>query len=399
MVNEMADISPVTDISPAGGNHVTQPAYDRRLAIVLWSGDVGGAEVVGLSIADHMRQLGVEATLVFLQQSQPLASRLASMAVPYRSLDFRRGRDVLQHPRRYASEIADVGPDGALLVECGFMGGALRAGGYRGPIVAVEHGAILEARGYPRRRQLPWRVARMSGAWADDVEVAVSDFILERLRAYPHAGSLRRIYNGIDPSQYTPLDSSSARRENGDLTVVFGGRLIRGKGCDYLIEAVGLLRSTRPWKLLIAGDGPERARLESLAHSAGVGGLVEFLGLRHDMPTLWQAADVAVVPSAEFIEACPMTPLEAMAAAKPIIATRNGGLPEIVIDGETGILVAPGDAAALAEALDAYAGDPALRLAHGARGQARVNEHFNITGCAQAYLDLFTELARSRRLS
>jgi glycosyltransferase involved in cell wall biosynthesis len=381
-------------VSSMAGNALTaQRAGGLRLAIVLWSGDVGGAEVVSLSLADRMRRLGVDVTLVFLQQSQPLASRLENMAVPYRSLDFGRGRDVLQHPRRYASEIAAAGPDGALLVECGFMGAALRAGGYRGPIVAVEHGAILEARGYPLRRRLPWRVARMSGAWADDIEVAVSDFILERLCAYPHASSLRRIYNGIDPSQYTPLSSPSVTSGNGDCTVIFGGRLIHGKGPDYLIEAIGLLRSKCSLKLLIAGDGPERARLESLARSVGAGDLIEFLGLRHDMPALWQMADVAVVPSAEFIEACPMTPLEAMAAGKPIVATRNGGLPEIVVDGETGLLVAPGDAAALAKALTAYADDPALRLAHGTAGQARVNEHFTITSCAQAYLDLFTELA------
>jgi len=364
-----------------------------RLALVLWNGDVGGAEVVTASLSDRMRRLGAEVTLAFIEQPQPLAMRLANTDVPHQSLGFGRGRDVLRSPRRYAAEIARLGPDGALLVECGFMGGALRAGGYRAPIVAVEHGAILEVRGSPARRHLPWWLARKSGAWADDIEVAVSDFILERLAGYPHAGVLRRIYNGIDPSRCEPQGEPVVREDNGEYVVAFAGRLVRGKGHDYLIEAVARLRSIRSLRLRIAGDGPERTRLESLVNSLGVSAHVEFLGLVHDMPAFWQASDVAVVPSAEFIEACPMTPLEAMAASKPVIATRNGGLPELVLDGTTGLLVQPGDANALAEALRVYAEAPDLRVAHGADGRSRVTEHFHIDGCAQAYLNLFAGLA------
>ncbi len=111
------------------------------------------------------------------------------------------------------------------------------------------------------------------------------------------------------------------------------------------------------------------------------------------MPGFWQMCDVAVMPSTEFIESCPMTTLEAMASGKPVIATRNGGLPELVIDSKTGIVVPPHNKVALAEALDFYANNEEIRKAHGAFGRERVVEHFHIVKCARAYLELFDELA------
>lgn len=361
----------------------------RQLALVLWNGDVGGAEVVTVSLAEQMRRSGVRASIVFIGRPEPLASRLEHARVPYRSLGYGRGRDVLLHPRSYAAEVTRSGRDGVLLVECGFMGGALRLGGYRAPIVALEHGAVLEFPACPRHRRLPWRLARRSGAWADTVEVAVSDFILERLRDHPHSPWLRRIYNGIDPSRFATADP---RGEEGDCVVGFAGRLIPGKGPDYLIEAVARLRRTHAIRARIAGEGPERKRLESLARQLGVADIVEFVGLTHDMPGFWARSAVAVVPSAEFTEACPMTPLEAMACGKPVIATRNGGLPELVVDGRTGMLVEPGDADELARAISRYADDRDLRICHGANARTRVDEHFHIAACARSYLDLFAEI-------
>jgi glycosyltransferase involved in cell wall biosynthesis len=373
-------------------------ASGRKLALVLWSGDVGGAEVVTLSLAEHMRPLGTEATLVFVEQPQPLAARLPGTDVSYRSLDLRRGRDVLRHPCHYAAAVARAGPHGALLLECGFMGAALRVGGYRAPIIAVEHGAILKAPERLRPARLPWHLARASGARAVDVEVAVSDFVLARMYENPHSSSLRRIYNGIDTARYGAAAPASPGGAESDACVVaFAARLVHGKGHDYLIEAVARLRATHPVKLLIAGEGPERPRLESLARSLGAGASVQFLGLVHDMPAFWRSADVAVVPSAEFTEACPMTPLEAMASERPVVATVNGGLPEIVLDGKTGLLAAPGDPDALARALSVYAGDAELRRSHGACGRARIDRDFRIASCAQAYLDLFDEIAERRR--
>jgi glycosyltransferase involved in cell wall biosynthesis len=361
------------------------------LAVVLWNGVVGGAETHSIALAEQMRCLGAAITVVFIEKPGALTGRLSDILIPYRSLGLSRGRDVLRYPRSYAAEVARAGADGALLMTCGYMGAALRAGGYAGSIIGVEHGDILEAELYPRPQRALWRLARVGGAWADDVEVAVSDFTLHHLRQHPHTGPGRRIYNGVDPDRYT---ATKVAGTGDECLIAFAGRLVRGKGPDYLIKAVASLRLAHPIRLVIAGEGPERPRLESLARSLGLEQVVEFAGLRHDMPRFWQCCDIAVVPSAEFIESCPMTPLEAMASGKPVVATRNGGLPELVVDGVTGMLVPPGDAAALAKALAVYAVDAGLRASHGTAGRLRVNENFSINRCAAAYLDLFDELTK-----
>lgn len=350
-----------------------------------------------VALAHQMRKLDIETTIVFIQDPQPLASRLLDDEdVPYITLGFGHGRDVLRHPRHYAAGVARAGPDGVLLVSCGFMGAALRAGGYRAPIVAIEHGDVLEAQFYSKRRRALHWIGRMSGAWADDVEVAVSDFVLRRLRRQPHTDTLRRIYNGIDPDQYFSEGASLDRGGQEECIVAFAGRLVYGKGADHLIEAVAELARTHPVRLLIAGDGPERPRLMSLANSLGIGSVVDFIGLEHDMPAFWQMCDIAAIPSTEFTESCPMTTLEAMASGKPVVATRNGGLPELVLEGKTGIVVPPHDRIALAKALVLYANNRELRVTHGASGRARIIEHFHINNCAQAYIDLFDELADGR---
>jgi glycosyltransferase involved in cell wall biosynthesis len=391
--------TPVVSLNHSMADHqgprLTRPTK-QRLAFVLWNGNVGGAEIFNVALARQMRRLGRDVTIIFIGNPQPLVTRLTdSNDISYRTLGFRRGRNLLFHPRRYAAEIMKAGPDGVLLVSCGLMGSILRAGGYRGPIVAVEHGDVLEAQFYAQRQRLLRWIGRLSGVWADDIEVAVSDYVLERLRQEPHTRAIGRIYNGVDPDQYASDGPSVDRTSDGDCVVAFAGRLIHGKGADHLIEAVAALSSTRRVRLLIAGDGPERPRLESLASSLGISSVVNFLGLEHDIPAFWQMCDIAAIPSTEFIESCPMTTLEAMASGKPVVATRNGGLPELVIHGETGIVVPPHDRVALTNALALYASNRELRATHGESGRARIVEHFHINKCALEYLSLFDSLSGS----
>jgi glycosyltransferase involved in cell wall biosynthesis len=371
---------------------MTETKNTLRLAVVLWDGAVGGAEVHSVNLASQMHRMGAEVTIVLIGDSRPLDARIAAARIPFRSLGLRRGRDVLRHPRQYAAEVARAGPDGALLMTCGFMGAALRAGGYSGSIVAVEHGDLLMEKLQHQCRRAAWVAMRASGALADDVEVAVSDYILERMLSLPRASTRRRIYNGVDPARYV-ADTIPSATDKQQCTVAFAGRLVHGKGLNYLIRAVARLQRTQRLRLVVAGDGPERSRLEALAHALHLGSIVTFLGLTHDMPAFWGMCDIAVVPSAEFVEACPLTPLEAMACERPVIATLNGGIPEIVIDGVTGMLVRPGDVGALAEALKVYILDERLRRSHGAAGRTRVIERFHIVRCAGEYLDLLADLA------
>jgi glycosyltransferase involved in cell wall biosynthesis len=273
------------------------------------------------------------------------------------------------------------------------MGAALRFGGYRRPIIAIEHGALLATPSIPWPRRYLHRIGAIAGARANDAEVGVSDFMLSEMRRHPHARTLRRIYNGIDPLKHSSTASASRDSQDGALVIAFAGRLIAGKGANRLIEAVAQIHTQQPIKLLIAGEGTDRSRLESLAHSSGVGHGVNFVGQLDDMPAFWQACDVAVIPS-ETAESFSMTTLESMACAKPVLATHSGAIPELVVDGVTGTVVPPGDVSALTNALVTYAQQPNLRRAHGTAARARAITHFNINICARAYLDLFEELIR-----
>jgi glycosyltransferase involved in cell wall biosynthesis len=365
-----------------------------RLAVVLWNGNLGGAETLSIALAEHMHRLGASVTVVFVQSPLPLAKRLANSGIKHTCIGFTHGRDVLRHPRRYATGVTSAGRDGALLLECGFMGAALRAGGYRGAIVAVEHGALLGRERFSSRKRPVWKADRIAGAWADDAEVAVSDFMLEQLSHQPHARLIRRIYNGIDPDTYLPGFSVDGNGES--LAVGFAGRLIDGKGADNLIRAIAEANKQVPIKLLIAGAGPERARLASLTRSLGIDSRIDFLGRVNDMPAFWRQCDAAAIPSDTFIESFSMVTLEAMTCGRPIIASRNGAIPELVVDGVTGTLVTPGDVEGLARALVTYAKEPELRRQLGAAARVRAIERFHIDDCASSYLDLFDELAMSR---
>lgn len=367
-----------------------------RLAVVLWNGNLGGAETVSVAVAEALQRLGGQVTVVFTQGPWPLAKRLQASGIAYTCLGLRRGRDVLRHPRLYAAAVAAAGADGALLLECGYMGAMLRAGGYRGSIVAVEHGSLLGIERFTKAKRLLWRLDRRSGARTIDAEVAVSDFMLECLRQHPHAPRICRIHNGIDPHVYTPAAAPGCE-EQRETVVGFAGRLIAGKGADRLIAAVAQAQERAPLKLLIAGGGAERERLERLARELKADAQVSFCGAVDDMPAFWRRCDIAAIPSDTFVESFSMTTLEAMASGRACVATRNGAIPELIVDGVTGVLVAPGDVGELARALVTYAEQPQTRARHGQAARARAVESFHVDRSAAAYLDLFEELAVSRR--
>lgn len=366
-----------------------------RLAVVQWSGRVGGAEAFNLALAAALRKLDVDTTIVFITEPGLLGERPRTAAIPFQSLGFGRGRDVLIRPNVFAAAVTKAGPDGALLPECGYIGAALRVGGYRGPVIATEHGAgLLMVSPGPRR--LVRHASRIVGAWADDAEVGVSDFVLKRMGNRRHAPRIVRIYNGVDPTAFAARNDRPIAP--GSVVIGFAGGLKPGKGADRLINAFAEVRSRLSATLLVAGDGPERGRLMALAKALGVQEDVNFLGWVQDMPRFWGRCDVAVFPSDGPRETFGMAALEAMACGKPVIASCIGALPEVVAEGVTGRLVMPGDSSALALALIAYARDSELRRIHGFAARARAIERFHIDDCARAYRDLFLAVTGSRKL-
>ena len=183
------------------------------------------------------------------------------------------------------------------------------------------------------------------------------------------------VFSGID---LAPFETATARREQtraalgvapNELLVGAVGRLEPIKGITYFVAAARMIAASVPIvRFIIAGDGALRSTLE--AQAAGVGLAIQFLGLRRDVPDLMAAMDLCVVPSLN--EGMGRVVIEAAAAGTPVVASRVGGVPDVVRDGETGLLVPPGDSKAIAAACSMLLNDSERRrrMALAARAHA-----------------------------
>jgi glycosyltransferase involved in cell wall biosynthesis len=188
---------------------------------------------------------------------------------------------------------------------------------------------------------------------------------------------------GIDTSVFEAVDRAGRPAE--PLEVLCVGRLVPDKGQALLVEALAAVRATgRDVRLTFVGDGPDRAQLEGAAARHGVGDVVRFAGAvgQDRIRERYAAADVFCLPS--FAEGIPVVLMEAMATGLPVITTHIMGVPELVVDGETGLLVMPGRADALAAAIERLADDRDLRRRLGEAGRRHVQAAFELTDAADA---------------
>lgn len=227
---------------------------------------------------------------------------------------------------------------------------------------------------------------------------AVRDFYVAQLRTDPR--KVEVIHNAVDWAQVEPSSARSTVRAALGLpadALVAGivARLAEQKGHDVLLDAVAGEPALASLHLLVVGDGERRAAIERRAAALGLGARTRFAGARRDLGDLLHAMDLFVLPSRW--EGLPLALVLAMGAGLPVVASRVGGIPEVVRDGETGLLVPPGDAAALGAALARVAGDPALRARLGASARAFVRPRFGADEYANAVADLYDRLlARGR---
>jgi phosphatidylinositol alpha-1,6-mannosyltransferase len=199
------------------------------------------------------------------------------------------------------------------------------------------------------------------------------------------AARIRVTHYGTDPSRFQPRDATALRERLGLgsrpvlLTIA---RLVARKGIDTVLDALPRVLAAHPDAVyVIAGDGPEAESLKALSRRLGVERAVHFAGVVTDEElSLWYSlSDVFVMPSRSDppdVEGFGIVFLEAAACERPVVAARAGGIPDAVAHGVTGVLVPPGDAAALGAELAALLADPARRAELGRRGRERVLADF-----------------------
>lgn len=256
-------------------------------------------------------------------------------------------------------------------------------------IVAHEHSWSFE--GEPVRRLIDRHVV----ARGADAVIAVSREDRRRMVEIVgmDARKVRFVPNGAP--ELPPPVGRDVRAELGiapDAPVVGTiGMLRPEKAFEVLIAAAAQLRASHPQlAVLIAGYGPDRTRLEREIAERDVGDTVRLLGHRDDVADLVRAFDVGVLCSDR--EGMPVSVLEYMEAARPVVATRVGGVPDLVTDGEHGLLVPPRDPAALARAVDDLLRDPGRRAAMGERGRERRRAEFGLDAMVGRVQELYVEL-------
>jgi glycosyltransferase involved in cell wall biosynthesis len=359
---------------------------------VVLSLGVGGLERVILDLAREGPSRGQGVSILCVERPGALAPAAESLGVPIACAGKTPGfrPDVVPRIttllRRIRPDVVHTHQIGALL----YAGPAARRA--RVPLtVHTEHGKHYAGR---------WRmrlIGRMAGRYARRYFCVSADIVREVRdhRLVPRA-KLALIPNGIDTQRFAaPADGSLVRREAGVLPGAFVvgtvGRLATVKRQDVLLR--GFARLTAGGvaaHLLLVGDGPKREDLQVLAARLGVAGRVTFAGYT-DRPERFLAAMDAFALTSDS-EGMPLSVLEAWAAGKPVVASRVGGVPELIADGRTGLLFPAGDDAALSDRLRWLVHNRSLACALGEAGRSLVQDRFDTRVMADAYEQHYREL-------
>lgn len=270
-------------------------------------------------------------------------------------------------------------------------------GDFYGALGAKAAGAALVSTKHndDRFRTGPFRFVERALARRAGRVIAITDalrrFCVERV-GLPEE-KVEVIHYGLDalPEPWGPgLELPLPERARVLLAVA---RLTEQKGVDVAVRALAKIREREPRAVLVVlGEGPERARLEALARELGVADALFLPGRTGDVAAVLRRAELVVHPARW--EGFGLALLEAMLAARPVVATRVSSAPEIVADGETGLLVPPDDASALAEAVSALLADPTRAAAYGGAGLARARLEFSVARMAERTAAVYAALER-----
>ena len=254
--------------------------------------------------------------------------------------------------------------------------------------------AIVATRHMQHPINMIWPNTSAYGNWTSAL-VAISQTVRDAMvKSGIHASKIHLIESGANVESFANASPDPELRaflgiDKGTPLIFTACSLVAGKGVEYLLEAVAMLkRNDIHVHVLIAGDGEKRLELEKLAAKLEVS--ASFAGFRNNISTLMTSIDIFVMPSES--EGLGIAAVEAMAAGKPVIASAVGGLRESVLDGETGYLVPPRNPAAISESIEKLLSSPAIASKFGKNGRTRACEKYSLTNMAMKNEALYYEM-------
>jgi glycosyltransferase involved in cell wall biosynthesis len=357
---------------------------------------MGGADRQIVYLANALLTHQYDVRVVSMTPLEEMGRQALADGLPVTSLEMQRGRADWQAFRRLVGLLQDWRPHllTSFMYHANLMG---RLAGKWARVPLVVTSIRAERTGNAGR---DWSL-RLTN-WMDHCQTTNSQQVADSLskRGLISPEKVRVIPNGIDADALmTPAtERARARTELGLEPAEFAwlaiGRLLPQKDYPTLLQALGPLVA-HPARLLIAGRGPLREAIQQQAQQLGIASQVTFLGVRQDIPSLLAAADGFVLSSAW--EGMPNVVMEALSAGKPVVATRVGGVAELVQEGESGLLVPPGDAQALSRAMQQLmALPPEQRQRMGRAGRDHIEAHYALGAMARRWMTLYNDLLARR---
>jgi glycosyltransferase involved in cell wall biosynthesis len=407
----MAVLSPTPEADRvATYRPAVMPTLDINVPIILFAdewGGVGGTAGYVIMLARGLKRRGyrVAAICHAAESAAPMRATLAAAGVDVRAIDG-DGRLTVNGLWRRHQAFAALMREYQGCVLALMMGYFTRGGGVTLAGALAGAGAIVRADLTPPEPPITWRQAlalRLKDRLVDRVAVGAA----ENREAFAHLTGRDRakvtvIHTGIELERFCPGDGRAELRAAlgytpDDLVVGTLSRLsdTRKGVADFLAMAAQVAPRCAAARFLIVGEGVLRPALEQRAEELGIRDRVTFAGWRTDVTAVLAGMDVFVMPS--LFEGGPTTVLEAMAMARPVVATCVGMVPEVIEDGRSGLIVPPGDADGLAVAVDRLLADAASRRDMGQSARAAAEQNFSIDIMVERYLALFAKALAARQ--
>ncbi len=372
------------------------------MRVLLWSEGfwphIGGVSVISSQYIVALQARGYECRVVTSRHRNDIAAQDDYHGIPIDRFPFSQvlERRDLRSVRRVRAQILalkrEFAPDLIHFNECGpsIFFHQLTAVAHRVPTVVTIHSILPQT---TRRDGLLVQMLR-----AADWVGAVSQAMLDDVHALSPQVRARSslTYNGLTLPTLQPVSLPDEAFEAPRLLCV--GRVVHDKGFDVALTAFAAVARRFPHaRLIIAGDGDARDGLQRLAVELGVSHAVEFMGWvpPDDVPALMNGATLVIMPS-RWREPFGLVALQAAQMARAVVATRVGGLPEIVADGETGLLVANEDSAALADAITFLLEHPHTARQMGCAARQRAQSRFTLERLVAQYEDIYRRMLKSK---